>query len=55
MYKDKENGGCAWDSIMLPEDADIWLDLCGKLFNMKFNGKGFAKLLKSQIDWRRDI
>lgn len=54
IYKDKENGGCAWDTLMKPKRADIWLDLCGKLFDLKFNGKGFVKLLRSQADWGMD-
>lgn len=52
MYENKKEGGCAWDTLMRPESVDIWLDLCGQLFDLRFNGTGFTKLLKSQIEWR---
>lgn len=51
LYCDKKEGGCAWDTLMTPQKADIWLELCAQLFDRKFSGVGFVKLLRSQIDW----
>lgn len=52
MYADKQESGCAWDTIMTLESSDSWLDLCGKLYDLRVNGTGFTKLLKSRIEWR---
>lgn len=51
LYKNKGMGGCAWDTLMVPGRAATWLDLCGQLYDLKFSGDGFVKLLRSQIDW----
>lgn len=49
IYQDKENGGVAWDTLMKPENADTWLDMCSKLFEGTINGREFAKILGEEI------
>lgn len=49
LYKDKANGGVAWDTLMRSDKADIWLDACTQLFEGKLDGQEFVKVLDSQM------
>lgn len=50
MYENKKEGGIAWDTLMRPKQAGIWLATCARLFEGKLNGKRFTESLASQID-----
>ncbi|MDO4275783.1 MAG: extracellular solute-binding protein [Eubacteriales bacterium] len=50
LYSDKTKGGVAWDTLMWPDKAEIWLNTCSQLFEGKLNGQEFAKFLGSHID-----
>lgn len=50
MYENKKEGGIAWDTLMSPKQAGIWLDTCARLFEGRLNGRRFTESLASQID-----
>lgn len=50
MYENKKEGGIAWDTLMSPKQAGIWLDTCARLFEGRLNGRRFIESLASQID-----
>ena len=50
MYVNKKEGGIAWDTLMSPKQAGIWLDTCARLFEGRLNGRRFTESLASQID-----
>lgn len=50
MYENKKEGGIAWDTLMSPKQAGIWLDTCARFFEGRLNGRRFTKSLVSQID-----
>ena len=50
MYENKKEGGIAWDILMSPKQAGIWLDTCARLFEGRLNGRRFTESLASQID-----
>lgn len=50
LYADKKEGGIAWDTLMSPKDAGIWLDTCAGLFEGRFSAEGFVKTLAGQIN-----
>lgn len=50
MYADKKEGGIAWDTLMTPKNAGIWLDSCADLFEGKLTAKSLVESLAEQID-----
>ena len=50
MYENKKEGGIAWDTLMSPKQAGIWLDTCARFFEGRLNGRRFTESLASQID-----
>lgn len=50
LYKDKSNGGEAWDTLMKSDVAAKWLDVCGMLFDGKLDGSDFIKKLEQQLN-----
>lgn len=50
LYKDKTEGGVAWDTLLWPDKAEIWLNTCSKLFEGKLNGQEFVQSLESHMN-----
>ena len=50
MYENKKEGGIAWDTLMSPKQAGIWLDTCARFFEGRLNGRRFTESRASQID-----
>lgn len=49
LYKDKNNGGEAWDTLMKSDAAEEWLSVCGRLFDGKLSGADFVKELDRRL------
>lgn len=49
LYSDKREGGVAWDTLMWPDKAEIWLNTCSKLFERKLDGQEFVESLASHM------
>lgn len=51
LYSEDGECGCAWDTLMTPDQAEAWLEECGLLYDQKMSAGGFVKSLYSKITW----
>lgn len=49
LYENKDAGGAAWDTLMVPARADTWLNLCADLFGKKTDARGFMEDVVQQL------
>lgn len=50
LYADKKEGGTAWDTLMIPQRTETWLNYCVRLFDGRVAGKRFGEALSRALE-----
>lgn len=50
LYEGRAEGGAAWDTLLEPEQAEIWLEACAQFFDNQISSEEFGKQLQNKLE-----